>query len=107
MFENSKISLNVMPWFKDGFHDRISSIMLAGAACLSDSSGYLDEILAPEPENKEMLIHDISAPESLIPIVQNALADEEGLYEMSVRGRNLANQAMTWKNRVDELLKIL
>ena len=34
----SKISLNVMPWFRDGAHDRIFNSMLNGALCLTDSS---------------------------------------------------------------------
>ena len=41
----AKISLNVMPWFKDGAHDRVFNSMLNGAVCLSDGSRYLDECL--------------------------------------------------------------
>ena len=40
----TKLSLNVMPWFKDGAHDRIFNTMLNGSVCLTDSSVYLDEI---------------------------------------------------------------
>ena len=42
---DSKISLNVMPWFKDGSHDRIFSAMMCGTVCLTDSSKYLSEQL--------------------------------------------------------------
>ena len=34
----SKVSLNVMPWFKDGAHDRVFNSMLNGAVSVSDGS---------------------------------------------------------------------
>lgn len=40
---NSKIVLNIMPWFKDGFHDRIPCAMLNGAVCVTDSSKYIEK----------------------------------------------------------------
>ena len=46
----TKLSLNVMPWFKDGAHDRIFNTMLNGAVCLTDSSSYLDGILHDKEE---------------------------------------------------------
>ena len=39
----AKVSLNVMPWFKDGSHDRVFNSMLNGAVCISDHSKTLDE----------------------------------------------------------------
>lgn len=45
MFGEAKISLNVMPWFKDGAHDRVFSSVLNGALCISDESRYLCEQL--------------------------------------------------------------
>ena len=39
----AKISLNVMPWFKRGAHDRIYSAMLNGAVSVTDKSQYLTE----------------------------------------------------------------
>ena len=42
---DSRISLNVLPWFKLGAHDRIYNTMLNGAVCLTDTNPYLDGIL--------------------------------------------------------------
>ena len=40
---NVKISMNIMPWFKKGFHDRIPTAMLSGCVCVTDSSSYIEE----------------------------------------------------------------
>jgi hypothetical protein len=40
---DSKIVLNVMPWFKDGSHERIAAGCINGAVCVTDSSIYLRE----------------------------------------------------------------
>ncbi len=39
----AKISLNVMPWFKEGAHDRVFNSMLNGAVCFTDWSLYFEE----------------------------------------------------------------
>lgn len=40
---DARIALNVMPWFKDGAHDRVFTAMLQGTAALTDDSRYLRE----------------------------------------------------------------
>lgn len=40
---DARISLNVMPWFKDGTHDRVFTAMLQHTLSLTDDSGYLRE----------------------------------------------------------------
>ncbi|MBR1742081.1 MAG: hypothetical protein IJ733_09490, partial [Lachnospiraceae bacterium] len=37
-----KYSLNVLPWAKAGFHDRLATSMLNGCFCISDTSSYLE-----------------------------------------------------------------
>ena len=39
----AKITLNVMPWFKNGAHDRVFNAMLNGSVSLTDGSVYLDD----------------------------------------------------------------
>lgn len=53
----AKISLNVMPWFKDGAHDRVFNSCLNGAVSLTDSSRYLDEIFT---DDENILFYDLN-----------------------------------------------
>ena len=39
---NAKISLNIMPWFKAGFQEKIATAMLSGTVALTDNSDYID-----------------------------------------------------------------
>lgn len=43
IIRQSRISLNVMTWHKDGMTERIMEIMAAGCVCLTDESRYLKE----------------------------------------------------------------
>ncbi len=43
LMNRAKITLNVMPWFKNGAHDRVFNAMLNGSVSLTDGSVYLDE----------------------------------------------------------------
>lgn len=101
---DAKISLNVMPWFKDGAHDRIFNSMLNGAVCLTDSSVYLDEILK-DGHNAE--IYSLSHLEAL-PKKVNALLDStDKMQKIADSGYYMAAGGHTWDHRGKELLKIL
>lgn len=39
----SKLSINVMPWFRRGAHDRVFNSMLNGSVCITDPSSYLQQ----------------------------------------------------------------
>ena len=45
LLTQSKFSLNILPSFHEGAHDRIFNSMLCGAVCVTDSNAYLDAIL--------------------------------------------------------------
>ncbi|MBD5520838.1 MAG: glycosyltransferase family 1 protein [Lachnospiraceae bacterium] len=92
----SKISLNVMPWFRDGAHDRIFNSMLNGALCLTDSSAYLEEILK---DKENCRIYSTADIEALPDMVYGLLANPSGLQQVIDKGYNLAESAHTWEHR--------
>lgn len=100
----SKISLNVMPWFRDGAHDRIFNSMLNGALCLTDSSVYLDEILHDKTNCR---IYSASNMEELPDIVYGLLANPVRLQEMIDNGYALAKESHTWEHRAAVLHEII
>ncbi|MCM1264525.1 MAG: glycosyltransferase, partial [Butyrivibrio sp.] len=100
----SKISLNVMPWFRDGAHDRIFNSMLNGALCLTDSSVYLDEILHDKTDCR---IYSASNMEELPDIVYGLLANPVRLQEMIDNGYALAKESHTWEHRAAVLHEII
>ncbi len=104
----SKISINVMPWFKDGAHDRVFNSMLNGAVCATDHSKYLDETLSPD---KNAVFYDLKQLEMLPFIINNLLSDEEHMSEIQREAFQYAIKSHTWQARAkqlhEELLKFL
>ena len=100
----TKLSLNVMPWFKDGAHDRIFNTMLNGAVCLTDSSTYLDEILE---DQKNSTIYSLSEMEKLPEIAGALLEDIDKMQSIADSGYQLAQEGHTWAHRAGVLHKLV
>ncbi len=96
--QDSKISLNVLPWFRRGPHDRIFNTMLNGAVCLTDSNPYLDEMLS---DGVNCVKYSLEKPEEIAQRVISLLQDEELLQEIADAGYELAC-SHTWAARMQE-----
>lgn len=92
----SKISLNVMPWFKDGVHDRVFNSMLNGAVCLSDGSKYMDEILR---DGKDYIRYDLAKLGELPEKVTELLNNREKWESIAESGYARAAKKHTWADR--------
>lgn len=57
-----KISLNIMPWFKDGFQERIAAAMLSGTVSVTDESIYIRENFT---DGKEQVLYSLKNLEEL------------------------------------------
>lgn len=95
----AKISLNVMPWFKEGAHDRVYSGMLCGGVVLSDKSIYMSETIT-----KEAYFYDLKDLEGLLRIADEILSQEEKSMEVAEMGERFAREKHTWKDRTNVLL---
>lgn len=117
IIRDTRIALNVMPWFKDGAHDRIFTAMLNGAVCLTDDSSYLREILR---DKEDVCFYELpgkwsmqDAAEEVIPGKADGVAETaKFLLEHPGEAEKLAERAClmakeyhTWKNRARYLEK--
>lgn len=100
----AKISLNVMPWFKDGAHDRIFNTMLNGAVCLTDSSIYLDSILH---DGVDSCIYSLKQMERLPEIAAGLLADPDRMQKIADGGYIMAKEGHTWAHRAQQLHELI
>ena len=103
-----EISLNVMPWFKKGAHDRVFNSCLNGAVCLTDSSSYLDEIFT---DGKDILFYDLNmlkdyemsgydykVIEPMIKRVRELFMDDTALQSIADNAYELCRVEHTWEN---------
>lgn len=92
----AKVSLNVMPWFKQGAHDRVFNSMLNGAVCFTDWSAYMKEILVDE---KDVCFYELDELEELPGRIRSLLGDRERWEEMQAQAYKTAAAAHTWEHR--------
>ena len=115
IIQNSKIALNVMPWFKDGAHDRIFTAMLNGAVCLTDDSGYLREIMT---DKEEVCFYrlpetwsssekkELSGETPGVAEAAKYLLEHQGeAEELTKRAYEKAKREHTWRKRAERLEK--
>ena len=102
--ENAKISLNVMPHFKAGAHDRVFSSMLAGCVSLTDSSSYLDEVIVPWEDYAPFVLGD---DESIINAAGRLMEDKDLSQRIADTGHKKAMPSYTWEKTAKEILILL
>lgn len=96
----SKISVNVMPWFKDGAHDRVFNSILNGAVCVSDTSKFLCEELQ---EGEGVCYYDLLHLEELPLKVKELLQNETCMQDIVAKGKPKVLDMHQWANRAKTL----
>lgn len=104
MISQAKISINVMPWFKDGAHDRIFNTMLNGAVCVTDTSKYL---LEQFKDGEDVLFYELSDIEYMCERVKRLLMNNKAMQAIADAGYEACIGRHTWAERTQELLKII
>lgn len=93
---NARISLNILPWFKDGAHDRIFTSMLQKTVALTDDSRYLREEFA---DGEELVFFSLREREKLPELVFSLLGDLKRAARIAENGYLAARQRHTWQSR--------
>lgn len=105
VINQAKISLNVMPWFKNGAHDRIFNSMLNGAVSLTDDSIYLREQFC---DGKDIKFFDLAKIGQISHMAKEILADTDKMAEIGNNGLIKAERNHTWECRakaIDEMIR--
>lgn len=100
----ARISLNVMPWFKDGAHDRIFNAALNGACNLTDGSTYLHEIF---DKNNGVAFYNLADMDKLPEIAENLLSNYDKMQEMADSAYKVTASSHTWAARAELLCKYI
>lgn len=104
LFRKTKITLNLLPEFKNGTHDRIYSSMLNHSLCLTDSTPFLEKEFT---DGKELCFYDTQNLENLSNQIKKLLTDEDLLISTTQAGYQNTKRNHTWDSRVASLLTIL
>ena len=101
---NSKITLNIMPHFLNGAHDRIYSSMLNGSLCVTNTTPFLRNQFE---DGIDYLCYDIKDLSSLPSILSNMLSNDTLRDEIAENGYKKVLAEHTWACRCKDLIHIL
>lgn len=104
LFRRSKITLNLLPEFKNGTHDRIYSALLNHSLCLTNSSPLLEKQFK---DGRDLIFYDYKNPDSLTEQIFALLNDKNRLSEISQNGYFRAKENHSWQARAAYLLSVL
>lgn len=99
---DAKISLNIMPWFKDGFQERIAAAMLSGTVSVTDESIYIRENFT---DGKELVLYSLRNLEELPVKVKWLLEHPDEAEKIAAAGKERAQKELTWQHRTFEMIR--
>ena len=97
---DSKVVLNVMPWFKDGSHERIAMGSMNGAVCVTDASKYVREIWG----ETGVVYYDWRKPDELVKKLRKLSENKIEAERIAAEGQRIAEENMTVE-RFTEIIK--
>lgn len=98
----SKLVLNVMPWFKAGTHDRIFNTLLSGACPVSDKSKWLEEKFK---DKEDIAFYDLDALEALPTLIGELLQNDSMREEIIRNGQEKVLLHYTTASVIGEVLQ--
>lgn len=101
---DSKISLNVMPWFRGGFQERIASAMLCGAVALTDTSTYIEDNFI---NGEDIVVYYPNRLNELPDIIKYILGNLDKAERIALKGYEKAKAGHTWEHRAIEIMEVI
>ena len=102
--ENSKMVLNVFPWFKNGSHERVASALINGAVCITDENLYTKKFLN---NGENTILYDRNNPKMLADRIRYYTENIHEAKKIAEKGQLIGKKYMSVKNNVDILLEKL
>lgn len=99
---DAKISLNIMPWFKDGFQERIVAAMLSDTVSVTDESIYIRENFI---DGKELVLYSLKNLKELPVKMKWLLEHPDEAEKIATAGKERAEKELTWQHRTFEMIR--
>lgn len=104
IIKQSKISLNSVPSYKSGTHERVLASLASGAVPITSDNAFLREFFV---DGEDLIYYRYPDLESINDKVNALLADEDRRRTMARQGRAKVMQHHTWDVRVEALDLVL
>ncbi len=97
---DARVSLNVMPWFKDGAHDRVFTAMLQKTVSLTDDSRYLRREF---DDGEDLVFFSLEGRRFLPDLARMLLCNAGEAARIAENGYKKAAGRHTWRARAREI----
>ncbi len=106
LMARAKMTLNILPLFKNGVHDRVFSAMLNGSSVLTDKSSWLSTHFTSE-QHLFFYENGKDALDTLPDRIALLLSSEDIVAAVAEAGKKEAFLHHTWEQRFQSLQKII
>lgn len=102
----SRLSLNLMSWHKNGMTERVANAMRNGSVCISDRTVYLSERFE---DGRELILFDLQNPGGLVQRLKPLLSGDGGpqVQALAQAGYAAAKKNHRWQNRAEAFITIM
>lgn len=98
LYADTKIALNVLPWFKAGQHDRIALAMCNGCACVTDESIYLEKKFV---DGENIFMYSLEDMTGAAMLVRDLLAHPLEAARAAAKGYVCAVGSLSFKKYIE------
>ena len=98
LYADTKIALNVLPWFKAGQHDRIALAMCNGCVCVTDESTYLEKKFV---DGENIFMYSLEDMTGAAMLVRDLLAHPLEAARAAAKGYVCAVSSLSFKKYIE------
>ena len=98
LYADTKIALNVLPWFKAGQHDRIALAMCNGCVCVTDESTYLEKKFV---DGENIFMYSLEDMTGAAMLVRDLLAHPLEAARAAAKGYVCAGSSLSFKKYIE------
>ncbi len=98
LYADTKIALNVLPWFKAGQHDRIALAMCNGCVCVTDESIYLEKKFV---DGENIFMYSLEDMTGAAMLVRDLLAHPLEAARAAAKGYVCAVGSLSFKKYIE------
>lgn len=102
IYNNARLSINQLPWFKAGIHDRTPLALMNGCVSITDGSTYMRREI---PMDSGVEYYSLDELEKVGEKIKSLVADVWSMKEKVARGVQYAEDMWSWKHWAVEFVK--
>lgn len=102
IYNNARLSINQLPWFKAGIHDRTPLALMNGCVSITDGSTYMRREI---PMDSGVEYYSLDELENVGEKIKSLVADVGSMKEKVARGVQYAKVRWSWKHWAEEFVE--